>query len=116
MGKRKTKNEDKPPLFEEAIGRLEAIVETMEAGGLGLDELVQKYEEGAGLLKLCQERLEDAQRRVELIDGGGGSRRLVPYGETDDGGDDEKRPDSGFEVAPETNPEPEETDEEIGLF
>ncbi len=53
--------------FEQAMSELEEIVHVLEDSQLPLDELVEKYERGAGLLRLCQQRLNSAQQRIELI-------------------------------------------------
>ena len=53
--------------FEKAMDRLEAIVEQMESGKLPLEELIVRYEEGMGLLKVCQERLASAEQKIEII-------------------------------------------------
>lgn len=53
--------------FEEAMERLEEIVSSMEGERLPLEEMVQSYEEGAKLLRVCRERIEVARLRVELI-------------------------------------------------
>ena len=55
------------PRFEEALGRLEAILESMEAGEIPLDELVVKYEEGVNLLKTCHARLHEAELKIEEV-------------------------------------------------
>ena len=53
--------------FEEALGRLEAILESMDTGEVPLDELVSKYEEGSLLLKTCHARLEEAELKIETL-------------------------------------------------
>lgn len=53
--------------FESALGRLEQIVEEMEADRLPLEDLLQRYEEGTRLVKVCQEKIEAAERRIEII-------------------------------------------------
>ena len=53
--------------FEQALNELEEIVQALEDGALPLEALVSKYERGAGLLKLCRQRLDAAQQRIELI-------------------------------------------------
>lgn len=58
---------DPEPNFETAMNRLEAIVEQMESGKLMLEELIVRYEEGMKLVKVCQERLASAERRIEII-------------------------------------------------
>jgi exodeoxyribonuclease VII small subunit len=53
--------------FEKAMDRLEAIVEQMESGKLPLEDLIVRYEEGMGLVKICQERLASAEQKIEII-------------------------------------------------
>lgn len=53
--------------FESAIERLERIVEEMEGDRLPLEELLGRYEEGTRLVKVCQERIGAAEKRIELI-------------------------------------------------
>jgi exodeoxyribonuclease VII small subunit len=53
--------------FEQAMQRLEKIVEEMESGELPLEELIVRYEEGMKLVKVCQERLASAEQRIEII-------------------------------------------------
>ena len=55
------------PTFESALERLEQIVEEMEGDRLPLEELLGRYEEGTRLVKVCQERLNTAEKRIELI-------------------------------------------------
>ncbi|HAZ66709.1 MAG TPA: exodeoxyribonuclease VII small subunit, partial [Opitutae bacterium] len=43
--------------LEDALARLEAVVESMESGDIPLDKLVARYEEGMQLLKSCEEKL-----------------------------------------------------------
>jgi len=53
--------------FENAMDRLEAIVEQMESGKLALEDLIVRYEEGMNLVKICQERLASAEQKIEII-------------------------------------------------
>ena len=53
--------------FEKAMDRLESIVEQMESGKLPLDDLIVRYEEGMNLVKVCQERLSNAEQKIEII-------------------------------------------------
>ncbi len=53
--------------FEAAIGRLESIVESMEAGDVPLADLLLKFEEGSKLLKVCESRLKDADLKIEQL-------------------------------------------------
>ncbi|MDR0902022.1 MAG: exodeoxyribonuclease VII small subunit [Opitutaceae bacterium] len=63
----KSKKTDQPPSFEEALGQLETIVESMESGDTPLSELLVKFEEGTRLLKTCEARLKDAEIKIELL-------------------------------------------------
>ena len=53
--------------FEDALGKLEDIVRKMEVGDLPLGEALKSFEEGIKLIRFCQAKLDDAQRRVEML-------------------------------------------------
>jgi exodeoxyribonuclease VII small subunit len=53
--------------FEEALGRLEDIVRKMEAGDMTLEESLKAFEEGIKLARLCSRKLDEAERRVEIL-------------------------------------------------
>ena len=53
--------------FEEALGRLEDIVKRMEAGDMTLEESLKAFEEGIKLARLCSRKLDEAERRVEVL-------------------------------------------------
>jgi exodeoxyribonuclease VII small subunit len=53
--------------FEEALQRLEQIVDTLEAGDLPLEESLKAFEEGVGLARRCARYLEEAEKRIELL-------------------------------------------------
>ena len=55
---------DEKPTYSDAIQRLETIVSTLERGGMGLDETLKLYEEGADLLKLCKKELAAAEGKL----------------------------------------------------
>jgi exodeoxyribonuclease VII small subunit len=52
---------------EDALGRLEAILESMESGDTPLADLVAKFEEGSNLLKNCQQKLKEAELKIEKL-------------------------------------------------
>ncbi len=62
-----TNKDMKEMKFEEALERLEKIVEKMEGGGLTLDQAIKMFEEGSELRKFCEEKLKETERRVEQI-------------------------------------------------
>ena len=49
------------------MGRLEKIVEQMESNQLPLEEMLERYEEGIKLVKLCSDKLGAAEKRIEII-------------------------------------------------
>ena len=53
--------------FESAIGELETVVKTLEAGDLSLEQSLQLFERGVQLSRFCHTRLEDAERRIEIL-------------------------------------------------
>lgn len=55
------------PSFEEALARLESIVESMESGDVPLADLLAKFEEGNALLKTCEARLKEAELKIEQL-------------------------------------------------
>jgi exodeoxyribonuclease VII small subunit len=74
--------------FESAIGELETIVKTLEGGDLSLEQSLALYERGVQLSRFCHTRLEDAERRIELLNDRG-ERTPAPDALTqalDDGG------------------------------
>lgn len=54
--------------FEEALGQLETMVQTLERGEVPLSELVEKFEKGSHLLKHCQAKLKEAELKIEKLD------------------------------------------------
>lgn len=53
--------------FEEALKKLEKIVEDLEKGELSLDEALKKYQEGIELSRLCSQRLENAKKKIDVL-------------------------------------------------
>jgi exodeoxyribonuclease VII small subunit len=54
--------------FEEAVTKLETIVDAMESGELPLEALMAKFEEGTRLAKLCQAKLAQAEVKVQQLE------------------------------------------------
>jgi len=68
--------------FEKALKRLSSIVAGLEKGDLPLEESLQLFEEGVKLSRYCSDRLEEAERRINvLVKGKGGKTTEVPFGE-----------------------------------
>ena len=53
--------------FEAAIAELESIVKKLEEGDLPLEASLQLYERGVQLSRFCHSRLEEAERRIEVL-------------------------------------------------
>lgn len=53
--------------FEESIGQLESIVAQLEKGECGLDQSLKLFEEGARLAGRCEELLDQAEQKVNLL-------------------------------------------------
>ena len=65
--------------FEDALAELEQIVRRLEAGQVKLDEAIQFYERGAQLKRHCEQKLNEAQQRVDRIAiGPDGAIQAVP--------------------------------------
>ncbi len=77
--------------FEEALKKLEKIVDDLEGGSLSLDDSMEKYEEGVRLARMCAKRLEVAKKKVEiLLKDEDGSVKLKPFDEKSAEEEDEK--------------------------
>ncbi|WP_234568054.1 exodeoxyribonuclease VII small subunit [Rhodohalobacter sp. 614A] len=61
-------SEKERPSFEEALVKLEAIVEKLSSQEITLEKSVELYEEGLRLSKICSETLENAALKIEQID------------------------------------------------
>jgi exodeoxyribonuclease VII small subunit len=62
------KNPDPEPKdFEEALNRLEGIVREIEKGDLSLESSLARYEQGVRLARFCGGKLEEAEKRIELL-------------------------------------------------
>jgi exodeoxyribonuclease VII small subunit len=54
--------------FEEALQKLESIVAAMESGELPLEQLIARYEEGVKLTRICQEKLAEAELKIQQLE------------------------------------------------
>jgi exodeoxyribonuclease VII small subunit len=61
------KNQKETPSLESAMQRISELVAAMEEGNLPLEKLIDSYEEGIGLVKDCQEKLDAAEKRIQVI-------------------------------------------------
>lgn len=65
MGKHSTKK----PKFEDALSELEEIVQELEDGEIDLETALQRYERGVALVRLCYEKLQEAEKRILQLSG-----------------------------------------------
>ena len=66
--------------FEEAMQRLEEIVQSLEGGELSLEDSLRVFEEGMKLVKFCSGKLEEAEKKVTLlVQESGGKYTQVPF-------------------------------------
>jgi exodeoxyribonuclease VII small subunit len=54
--------------FEEALKKLEGVVEAMESDDLPLESLLARYEEGTKLVKVCQDKLAEAELKIQQLE------------------------------------------------
>ena len=74
--------------FEEALKKLETIVTAMEAEDLPLETLLAKYEEGTRLAKACQEKLAEAELKIQQLEKtAAGELKLMPVALPEDSGE-----------------------------
>lgn len=53
--------------FEEALEKLNKIVQDLESGDLDLDQAIKKFEEGNKLRQFCEKKLKETERKIEVI-------------------------------------------------
>ena len=61
------KNDEQPKSFEASLEALEQIVHELERGDLPLEKSLELFEDGIRLSRQCQERLNQAERRIEVL-------------------------------------------------
>ncbi|MCB2154299.1 exodeoxyribonuclease VII small subunit [bacterium] len=62
-----TKKAKKPQSFEKSLERLEAVVEKLESGEVDLEKAIELYEEGRRVGQECLKRLEELEKRVQIV-------------------------------------------------
>ncbi|MGI6066693.1 MAG: exodeoxyribonuclease VII small subunit [Bacillota bacterium] len=53
--------------FENALHQLEQIVKELETGELSLDDTIDRFEEGVKMVKICHQKLSEAERKIEVL-------------------------------------------------
>lgn len=70
------------PSFESSLEQLQQTVKKLESGELSLEQSLKCFEEGIRLTRLCQQQLQSAEQKVELLmkaDGATGNVELQPF-------------------------------------
>lgn len=62
-----TRQDPSAKKFEVALEDLEQVVEQLESGELSLEDSLAAFEKGVGLVKYCNQKLNEAEKRVELL-------------------------------------------------
>lgn len=70
--------------FEEAMEKLELLVEQLECGRMSLDESLDTFEQGMKLASRCRKRLDNAERRIEQLINEGGKIKSEPFNSKED--------------------------------
>ncbi len=65
--------------FEEALEKLEIIVDELEKGDITLDEALKHYEEGVRLSRFCAGKLGEVESRIEMIIKEGNEIKKIPF-------------------------------------
>lgn len=76
-----TAKKHSPLSFEAALTELESVVAQLEQGDLSLEETLQRFEQGVGLVRTCQTALQLADRKVEQLLEQNGGLEIMPFGE-----------------------------------
>lgn len=67
--------------FEESLERLEEITREMERGDMSLESSLKKFDEGMKLAEFCGKRLDDAQKRIDILINKDGVLTTEPFAE-----------------------------------
>ena len=65
--------------FEQALERLETIVKAMESGDLALEQAISEFQEGMQLARICREKLDQAEQKIEMLVSEAGSLTKKPF-------------------------------------
>lgn len=82
-----TKKNERNPAFDKALAQLEEIVQDMEGGSLPLEKMMEQYEKGMELIALCSAKLDEVERKIEIMVKKDGKTVAVPFVEDNDKSD-----------------------------
>ena len=82
---------DEPKKFEDQLKELEAVVARIDSGELSLEESIDAFERGIGLVRVLNQKLDEIEKKVEvLVRDAQGELRTTPYRNATDDKDDEE--------------------------
>lgn len=87
----KSRKIPKSTRFEDALGELESIVESLETGEQSLDQSLEQFERGVALSRFCQQSLSDAEQKVRILMSDAADDESEDEGLVDFEGDDQNR-------------------------
>lgn len=67
------------PDFEQSLSELESLISQMEQGDLSLEASLTAFEEGIRLTRECQQMLDDAEQKVDMLTRKEGELKSVPF-------------------------------------
>jgi exodeoxyribonuclease VII small subunit len=79
-----TEEADSGASFEEMMSTLEGLVGRLESGDLALEEALRAYEEGVSLVRRLNKRLNDAERKIEILSRGRDGELRIEVAEEDE--------------------------------
>lgn len=83
MAKKSAHSDDKID-FESALRELEELVERMEQGDLSLEQSLKDFERGVALTRACQQALQEAEQKVQILSRKDEDAELSPFEGSDD--------------------------------
>jgi len=88
MATRKQQPDEKAPLFEEVFAQLRETVETLESGGLSLEEATQLFDQGMKLAKMCNELLSATELKISRLQRSFGAQMAMIHDPSNSGEDE----------------------------
>lgn len=67
MSPKKDSAKDSEEKFEDTLERLQGLVRELESGECSLEDSIRKFEEGMALARSCQDRLTQAEQKIEIL-------------------------------------------------
>jgi exodeoxyribonuclease VII small subunit len=64
---KQSKNSPNEPHFEQSLEQLQVLVRQLERGECSLEDSLQKFSEGMALAKKCQDKLTEAEQKIEVL-------------------------------------------------